>query len=137
MLNLYYLPRCVPSLKYHIFFPQFERPKHTINLSPFPAKLETFLRINKIKYVPEFKYAMSEKGKSPWLVNDFTHITQECNFSIMQVINPSSPSHMMPFLKSILLPVDGTPCESDQGVWVLARLVFLVCVWFALCLCPE
>jgi glutathione S-transferase len=39
----------------------------TLNLSPFPAKLETFLKINNIKYVTDFEYPMSSKGKTPWI----------------------------------------------------------------------
>ena len=46
---------------------QFPRGNGCINLSPFPVKLETFLRMNKIKYVVEDDYPMGLKGKSPWI----------------------------------------------------------------------
>jgi hypothetical protein len=44
----------------------FPRAKDVLNMSPFPIKLETFLRANDIKYVEDFEYPMSAKGKSPW-----------------------------------------------------------------------
>lgn len=45
----------------------FPRPKNVTSLSPFPVKLETFLRMSNIKYVPDFDFPMSSKGKSPWI----------------------------------------------------------------------
>lgn len=46
---------------------QFPRGLKCLNLSPFPLKLETFLRMHKIKYVTETTFPMSSKGKSPWI----------------------------------------------------------------------
>ena len=46
---------------------QFQRGRFCPNPSPFPIKLETFLRINKIKYVNDFEEPKSDKSKSPWI----------------------------------------------------------------------
>ncbi|KAL5017183.1 hypothetical protein ScPMuIL_006772 [Solemya velum] len=35
--------------------------------SPFPLKLETFLRMNKIPYMPDHSAKFSTKGKTPWM----------------------------------------------------------------------
>ena len=46
---------------------QFPRPGKIPNLSPFPIKLETFLRAMKIEYVNDFEEPMSDKQKCPWI----------------------------------------------------------------------
>lgn len=46
---------------------QFPRARFCPNLSPYPLKLETFLRLHGIKYVSDFSEPMSEKNKSPWI----------------------------------------------------------------------
>jgi hypothetical protein len=46
---------------------QFPRARYCPNPSPYPIKLETFLRMNNIKYVNDFDEAMSDKQKSPWI----------------------------------------------------------------------
>lgn len=46
---------------------QIPRPGKIPNLSPFPIKLETFLRAMKIEYVNDFEEPMSEKQKTPWI----------------------------------------------------------------------
>ena len=45
----------------------FPRGKTCLSLSPFPLKLETYLRMNNIKYVTEFKHFIGPKGKTPWI----------------------------------------------------------------------
>jgi len=45
----------------------FPRARYCPNPSPYPLKLETFLRIHKIKYVTDFEEPMSDKDKSPWI----------------------------------------------------------------------
>ena len=37
------------------------------SISPYVLKLETFLRIHRIKYVNDFEQPLSEKGKCPWI----------------------------------------------------------------------
>ncbi|XP_012940027.2 failed axon connections homolog [Aplysia californica] len=37
------------------------------SLSPFPLKLETFLRMAKIQYMNDHSHRMSSKGKTPWM----------------------------------------------------------------------
>ena len=46
---------------------QYPRGNTCINLSPFPIKVETFLRMNGIKYVTETAHAKGAKGKTPWI----------------------------------------------------------------------
>lgn len=46
---------------------QFPRARFCPNASPFPIKLETFLRLHGIKYVLDYEEPMSEKHKCPWI----------------------------------------------------------------------
>ena len=47
---------------------QLQRPLTSLNLSPYPVKLETFLRLNKIEYICDYDYPMhSNTGKTPWI----------------------------------------------------------------------
>lgn len=47
---------------------QFSRPTTALSVSPFPAKLETYLRMSNIKYVCDYGYPKHPKtGKSPWI----------------------------------------------------------------------
>lgn len=46
---------------------QFARGKNMPSLSPFPIKVETFLRIAKIPYETDFDDPMGPKGKCPWI----------------------------------------------------------------------
>ena len=43
------------------------RGRNTPNPSPYPIKLETYLRITGIKYVIDLTQPMSAKGKTPWM----------------------------------------------------------------------
>lgn len=45
----------------------FHRARTCPNPSPFPIKLETYLRMAGIEYQPDFEEQMSAKGKSPWI----------------------------------------------------------------------
>ena len=47
---------------------QFKRPLTSLNLSPYPVKLEAFLRMAKIKYICDYTYPKHPKTfKSPWI----------------------------------------------------------------------
>lgn len=46
---------------------QFPRPGKIPSLSPFPIKLETYLRAMDIEYVCDFEEPMSGKQKCPWI----------------------------------------------------------------------
>ena len=46
---------------------QFPRARYCPSPSPYPLKLETFLRAHNIKYINDFSTPMSEKQKSPWI----------------------------------------------------------------------
>jgi len=46
---------------------QFPRPGKIPNLSPFPIKLETYLRAMNIEYENDFEQPMSDKQKCPWI----------------------------------------------------------------------
>ena len=50
-----------------VVFHQFDRPRSAPSGSPFPIKLETFLRMAGVKYEADFEQQMSDKGKSPWI----------------------------------------------------------------------
>ena len=45
----------------------FPRGNTCLSLTPFPLKLETYLRMNNIKYVTEFRHFVGPKGKTPWI----------------------------------------------------------------------
>jgi len=49
---------------------QVKRGTRAPSLSPFPVKLETFLRIAKIPYVNDLTGKMSSKNKTPWITLD-------------------------------------------------------------------
>ncbi|XP_077994953.1 failed axon connections homolog [Glandiceps talaboti] len=46
---------------------QVGRGRYAPNMSPFPIKLETYLRFAKIPYVTIHSMKMSPKGKTPWI----------------------------------------------------------------------
>jgi len=47
---------------------QFPRPTTSLNLSPYPAKLETFLRLAKIEYICDYDFPQHPNTqKSPWI----------------------------------------------------------------------
>ncbi|XP_005100149.1 failed axon connections homolog isoform X2 [Aplysia californica] len=46
---------------------QFPRGPFAPSVSPFPVKLETYLRLAKIPYVTETDLNVSSKGKMPWM----------------------------------------------------------------------
>jgi len=53
---------------------QFPRARFCPSPSPYPIKLETFLRMHNIKYINDFEEPMSEKEKSPWITINGTNI---------------------------------------------------------------
>lgn len=46
---------------------QVKRAKFTPSISPFPTKLETYLRLASIPYVNDFEVPISPRGKTPWI----------------------------------------------------------------------
>ena len=54
---------------------QFQRARTSPNPSPFPIKLEIFLRIHEINYVNDFDEPKSQKNKSPWITINSENIT--------------------------------------------------------------
>jgi hypothetical protein len=54
---------------FEIFVRQFRRGTTTISLSPFPIKVETFLRMNGIKYVNDFDYPYSQVSNNQSSIN--------------------------------------------------------------------
>lgn len=46
---------------------QLDRGVFTPSISPFPLKLETYLRMANISYENDFKDPMGPKGKTPWM----------------------------------------------------------------------
>ena len=59
---------------------QIQRARYCPNGSPYPIKLETFLRMHDIKYVVDYEEPMSPKGKTPWITINGKNIadTQLC-----------------------------------------------------------
>ena len=45
----------------------FPRGNACLSLTPFSLKLETYLRMNNIKYLTEFKHFVGPKEKTPWI----------------------------------------------------------------------
>ena len=75
---------------------QFPRPGTIPNLSPFPIKLETFLRAMKIKYVNDFEEPLSEKQKCPWITMNGQDVSdsQLCVEFLMDKLGKDMDSHL-------------------------------------------
>ncbi len=61
------------------------RGKLSPNISPYPVKLETFLRMAEIKFETDFDMPMSSKGKSPWITFNGEDIA-DSQFSIERIL---------------------------------------------------
>jgi len=75
---------------------QFPRPGTIPNLSPFPIKLETFLRAMKIEYVNDFEEPLSEKQKCPWITMNGQDVSdsQLCVEFLMDKLGKDMDSHL-------------------------------------------
>ena len=65
---------------------QFPRTSRAPNGSPFPIKVETFLRMNKLEYVSDFKNFFGPKGKSPWITDSSGKPVADSEFIIQHLI---------------------------------------------------
>ncbi|EFX87090.1 hypothetical protein DAPPUDRAFT_192692 [Daphnia pulex] len=63
-----------PAAKDVVLLHQLDRGIFTPSISPFPLKLETYMRMAGISYENDFKNPMGPKGKTPWMTfngNDY------------------------------------------------------------------
>ena len=74
----------------------FSRGRDTPNPSPFPIKLETYLRIAGIKYIEDFTQPMSSKGKTPWITFNGYEIadSQLCLEHLTKVLGKDLSAHL-------------------------------------------
>ena len=81
----------------------FPRGRQSPNPSHYPLKLETFLRMTDIKYVPEFKKTQSAKGKSPWMTFNGEDIadSQFCIEHLSKTLGKDLSSHLTSEEKAI------------------------------------
>ena len=69
-----------------IILHEFPRTSKAPNVSPYPLKLETFLRMNKLEYVSDFKKVFGPKGKSPWITDTAGQAIGDTEFIIEHLI---------------------------------------------------
>jgi len=72
------------------------RGHHAPSYSPFPIKLETYLRIAKIPYKPDFSSPFSPKGKTPWISYNGVDVSdsQFCIEYLNKIFNKDICSHL-------------------------------------------
>lgn len=82
---------------------QFDRARTTPNASPFPIKMETYLRMAGIKYVNDFKQPIGSKGKSPWMTFNGTDMadSQLCMEHLAKVLDKDMSAHLSPEEKAV------------------------------------
>lgn len=75
-----------------------ERSKFTPNISPFPMKLETWLRMAEIPYKVDFEEPMSTKGKTPWMTLNGEEVadSQFCIDLLRRKFEKDMSSHLSP-----------------------------------------
>eukprot|EP00095_Tigriopus_kingsejongensis_P008135 maker-scaffold1462_size40154-snap-gene-0.10 protein:Tk08135 transcript:maker-scaffold1462_size40154-snap-gene-0.10-mRNA-1 annotation:"gst-n-metaxin-like protein" len=83
---------------------QFPRTKKCLSASPFPIKVETYLRITGIKYVSDFDFPCHpDTHKSPWITLRGEHIpdSQLTIAAMNKVFNKDLGSHLAPKEKAV------------------------------------
>eukprot|EP00095_Tigriopus_kingsejongensis_P003082 maker-scaffold664_size116482-snap-gene-0.19 protein:Tk03082 transcript:maker-scaffold664_size116482-snap-gene-0.19-mRNA-1 annotation:"hypothetical protein CGI_10007879" len=82
---------------------QFDRGRTCPSPSPYPIKLETYLRMAKLKYENDFKKPMSKKGKSPWISLNGQDVadSQLAQEHIAKHFNVDFSAHLSPADKAI------------------------------------
>jgi len=77
---------------------QLQRGTYAPSLSPFPVKLETFLRLKKIPYMNDLSQKLSSKGKTPWIAYNGDEIadSQLCINYLREKLNLSMDIHLSP-----------------------------------------
>eukprot|EP00095_Tigriopus_kingsejongensis_P011044 maker-scaffold109_size355148-snap-gene-2.24 protein:Tk11044 transcript:maker-scaffold109_size355148-snap-gene-2.24-mRNA-1 annotation:"gst-n-metaxin-like protein" len=82
---------------------QFDRGRTCPSPSPYPIKLETYLRMAKLKYENDFKKPMSKKGKSPWISLNGQDVadSQLAQEHIAKHFNLDFSAHLSPADKAI------------------------------------
>ena len=107
---------------------QFPRARFCPSPSPYPLKLETFLRLHKISYVNDFEEPMSDKSKSPWItingvnIADSQLIIEYLTDHFKLEVNPGLDQHALAVSRAFRLLI-----EQDL-YWVLVsctRFFFL------------
>ena len=83
---------------------QFPRPTTSLNLSPYPAKLETWLRLAKIQYICDYEYPQHpHTQKSPWITYNGQDVpdSQLAIEFLMKKLGKDLNSHLGPKEKAI------------------------------------
>ncbi|XP_046376501.1 failed axon connections homolog [Haliotis rufescens] len=92
-----------PAPKGVVVLYQIGRGPFCPSVSPFPLKLETFLRFNKIPYMNIHSSRFSKKGKTPWIEYNGQAIadSQFCIDFLSRELGIDMNSHLTPVDKSI------------------------------------
>ena len=99
----------------------FQRAYTCPSISPFIIKLETYLRMNDIKYEPDFEKPMGPKGKSPWITFNGKDIA-DSQLSI-ETIMPELGKEIDPHLS-----VEDKAIARALMVTVEERLYWVMCL---------
>ncbi len=105
---------------------QMPKGKTCPSPSPFPLKLETFLRIAGVKYENDWKYWRSSKGKTPWITvnkKDIADSQLSMEF-VRKNMDKDINSHLTPEEAAIARGFQVTLDERFYWCMALDRFVF-------------
>jgi glutathione S-transferase len=105
---------------------QFGKGTKSPSSSPFPMKLETYLRIADIKFECDHKNWKSPKGKSPWITINGKDISdsQLCINYLSETLNKDISSHLSREDAAVARSMQVTIDERFYWAFALDRLIF-------------
>ncbi|KAH9494841.1 hypothetical protein Btru_017946 [Bulinus truncatus] len=105
---------------------QLERGPYAPSVSPFPLKLETYLKMSKIPYQNDFSSTFSRKHKTPWMMYNGENIpdSQFCIEYLNKKLGIDHNKHLSKEEKSIAKAFQVMVDEHLYWTLVLFRWVF-------------
>nr|CAH0109178.1 unnamed protein product [Daphnia galeata] len=105
---------------------QLDRGVFTPNISPFPLKLETYLRMANITYQNDFKNPMGPKGKTPWMtLNGMDYVdSQLCLELLAKRFQRDFSSHLSAEEQAVARSLQIMAEEHFYWLIVLYRFVY-------------
>ena len=105
---------------------QFPRARNCPSPSPFPLKLETWLRMKGIKYVNDFEEYMSPKSKCPWITVNGVEVSdsQLAIDHLVETLEDCEPDDLSPADRGLATAVRVTLEEHFYWGLVLDRWIY-------------